>query len=327
MRLTAREKEIYDFLKKDPLITQEDLAGHFGITRSSVAVHISNLMKKGYIMGRGYVFNEQVSAVVVGETFLQILVDGETGKNTINYKPSGFAFEVSNTLARFGINVKIVTVIGDDHLGSTFLDHLQKLNVDTTNVLRYSNKRSARRVFVGDEKYEESFDQAYYLRAFQEREWVLLNCQWLIIDWQFQEQFYSLALNKEEERLPNFCSFRMLNYPEKIPDYLEKYYLVVLGTDRPEHVNYYSEQLLQLSRKGLQNAIITDGKTVLVYIRNNNLAEFPLLPNQSFETHNRLPFLLAGVLYGLLSGFPLRQSIRIGVGVATSMEPNGDFKI
>ena len=35
----------------NPLISQKELADKAGITRSSVAVHISNLMKKGYITG------------------------------------------------------------------------------------------------------------------------------------------------------------------------------------------------------------------------------------------------------------------------------------
>ena len=36
------------------MISQQELADRAGITRSSVAVHISNLMKKGCIAGKGY---------------------------------------------------------------------------------------------------------------------------------------------------------------------------------------------------------------------------------------------------------------------------------
>jgi cell division protease FtsH len=64
MRLTLRETEIFEILKKEPLIAQDELARRFGISRSSVAVHISNLMKKGVILGKGYVINESASVVV-----------------------------------------------------------------------------------------------------------------------------------------------------------------------------------------------------------------------------------------------------------------------
>ncbi len=43
MPVTSREREICDLLRREPLISQEELAMRLGITRSSVAVHISNL--------------------------------------------------------------------------------------------------------------------------------------------------------------------------------------------------------------------------------------------------------------------------------------------
>ncbi len=52
--MTQREQQILDWITEDPMISQEALAERAGITRSSVAVHISNLMKKGHIVGRGY---------------------------------------------------------------------------------------------------------------------------------------------------------------------------------------------------------------------------------------------------------------------------------
>ena len=72
MRLTLREKELYEILKREPLLSQDELARRLGITRSSVAVHISNLMKKGVILGKGYVFNEAASAVAVSYTHLDV---------------------------------------------------------------------------------------------------------------------------------------------------------------------------------------------------------------------------------------------------------------
>ena len=54
--MTQRERQILQWIEADPMISQQEaLAERAGITRSSVAVHISNLMKKGYIAGKGYV--------------------------------------------------------------------------------------------------------------------------------------------------------------------------------------------------------------------------------------------------------------------------------
>ena len=55
--MTDREKEILNILIEDPMVSQQELADKLNITRSSVAVHITNLMKKGHIKGKGYIIN------------------------------------------------------------------------------------------------------------------------------------------------------------------------------------------------------------------------------------------------------------------------------
>ena len=52
--MTQREKEILELIAQDPMIQQQTIADRLGITRSSVAVHISNLTKKGFLAGKGY---------------------------------------------------------------------------------------------------------------------------------------------------------------------------------------------------------------------------------------------------------------------------------
>ena len=64
--MTQRERQILQWIEADPMISQEALAERAGITRSSVAVHISNLMKKGYITGKGYIVRTDPYVAVVG---------------------------------------------------------------------------------------------------------------------------------------------------------------------------------------------------------------------------------------------------------------------
>ena len=64
--MTQREKQILSLIAANPMISQQELADSLNITRSSVAVHISNLLKKGFIAGKGYVLRTGNYAVVVG---------------------------------------------------------------------------------------------------------------------------------------------------------------------------------------------------------------------------------------------------------------------
>ena len=64
--MTQRERQLLSWIQENPLISQQELADKAGITRSSVAVHISNLMRKGHILGKGYLLKEQEYVVGIG---------------------------------------------------------------------------------------------------------------------------------------------------------------------------------------------------------------------------------------------------------------------
>ena len=55
--MTKREFEILNYLKAHPMATQDEIAQTFCVARSTISAHISNLQEKGYIAGRGYIFN------------------------------------------------------------------------------------------------------------------------------------------------------------------------------------------------------------------------------------------------------------------------------
>ena len=70
--MTEREREILHLIRENPMISQEEIAKKIGITRTSVAVHISNIMKKGIILGKGYIINESPYIMVIGGTNVDI---------------------------------------------------------------------------------------------------------------------------------------------------------------------------------------------------------------------------------------------------------------
>ena len=59
--MTFREKEILQILKSNPMISQQEIADMLNISRTSVAVHITNLMKKGELLGKGYILKKENS--------------------------------------------------------------------------------------------------------------------------------------------------------------------------------------------------------------------------------------------------------------------------
>ena len=210
MRLTLREREIVDLLKKDPLISQDELARHLGISRSSIAVHISNLMKKGVILGKGYVFNEQASIVVIGLSYLQINIDKQGEHNIIDLEYRGLPIVASEILAGFGVNLKIISLIGNDEPGTMIINRLLDNKVDTAHIHRHLHKRTCRRLSIDNgSRWEEGFDAQDYRQVLNNREWIIFNCEWLIVDPCFQVDVLARASKKEEEDLPHFCAYSL----------------------------------------------------------------------------------------------------------------------
>ena len=71
-KMTERERQILGWIRENPMISQQELADKAGIARSSAAVHISNMMKKGIILGKGYIIREEDDIVVVGGVNMDI---------------------------------------------------------------------------------------------------------------------------------------------------------------------------------------------------------------------------------------------------------------
>ena len=79
--MTERESEIFHIIQQNPAISQNELAAKLNLARSSVAVHIANLQKKGYILGKGYIVNE--SAYVLGVGAANVDIHGRSKKSIV----------------------------------------------------------------------------------------------------------------------------------------------------------------------------------------------------------------------------------------------------
>lgn len=135
--MTQREKEILELIAQDPMIQQQTIADRLGITRSSVAVHISNLTKKGFLAGKGYVIRSGNYAAVVGGINVDIggrsfgpLVAADSNPGSVSTAVGGVGRNIANNLALMGTEVKMLTAVGDDRNGQYALAHCVEQGMD-----------------------------------------------------------------------------------------------------------------------------------------------------------------------------------------------------
>ncbi len=128
MSLTDREQQIVGMLRRDPMIGSAAIAEQLGTTRAAVNVHLSNLSKKGVILGRGYLLSEQPGVVVIGGANIDVkarsgapATQQTSNPGTGSMAPGGVARNVAENLARLGTRTHLIAAIGRDALGDSLL--------------------------------------------------------------------------------------------------------------------------------------------------------------------------------------------------------------
>lgn len=157
MALTERERQILEKIEQDPMISQNDLAQLCGITRSGVAAHISNLMKKGYIQGKGYVLTPPRYVAVIGAINMDVYgiadndVVGESSNvGNIVSAVGGIARNVSFNLGHLGVRSYLISVYGDDEEGENVRSDSFANGIDITYCKQLSNASTSRYLSVVD---------------------------------------------------------------------------------------------------------------------------------------------------------------------------------
>ena len=157
--MTKRERQLLNWIEENPLISQKELADKAGITRSSVAVHISNLRKKGYIAGKGYIVQTSPYVTVAGGVNVDIggrsaaaLVPRDSNPGAVRTSLGGVGRNIAHNLALLGLDVRLLTVFGDDLNAQKLAASCGELGIDISHSLVIPGGRTSTYLFINDEK-------------------------------------------------------------------------------------------------------------------------------------------------------------------------------
>lgn len=153
--MTERELEILDILRNNPLISQDELAKQLMITRSGVATHIHNLMKKGYIKGKGYILNQDNFVSVIGGNNLDILgipdnklLSYNSNNGKIYYTLGGAGRNIAFALTKLNVPTYFITVYGNDLNGENFIRNCVENNMDISCCERIDNIHTSSFMYI-----------------------------------------------------------------------------------------------------------------------------------------------------------------------------------
>lgn len=159
--MTQREEQILGWIREDPLISQQELALRAGITRSSVGVHIANLMRKGLIRGRGYLLAGEGYVVVVGAVNVDIsgtpdtaYLPGDSNPGHVRMTMGGVGRNIAENLCRLGRRVVMITALGEDANAEMVRHNCREVGIDLSHSLTVSGGRTSTYLCLNDETGE-----------------------------------------------------------------------------------------------------------------------------------------------------------------------------
>ncbi|MET3134721.1 pseudouridine kinase [Oxalobacteraceae bacterium GrIS 1.11] len=157
----SKKTHIYELIRANPFISQQELALELGLSRSAVAGHIAGLIRERRLLGWAYVLPDSRPVVCVGAANLDrklrtaaALRMGTSNPASAEEVFGGVARNIAENLARLGAPVALLTVLGDDAAGLALQAHAEALGIDTRGSLRLPGACSGTYTAVLDQSGE-----------------------------------------------------------------------------------------------------------------------------------------------------------------------------
>lgn len=335
--MTQRERQILQLIEANPMISQQQIADKLGITRSSVAVHISNLMKKGCIAGKGYVLRSGSYAVVVGGVNVDIggrsfspLVAADSNPGSVSVSLGGVGRNIAHNLSLMGVDVRLLTAYGDDLHGERVAASCSELGIDLSNALRIPGAATSTYLYlaapdgemalaVSDMAVCEKITPGYLAANLT----VLQNAQVVVADANIPAQ--SLQYLAENSTVPLFVDPVSTAKAEKLrpilhkihtlkPNRLEAELLSGVKIERKEDVVKAADALTEL---GLHRMFISLGADGVYAAMGSERVWLPNLPGHMVNTTGCGDAFMAALVWAYLEGSDLAASAKAGLAAGS----------
>lgn len=334
--ITERERQLLRWIEENPLISQQELAEKAGITRSSVAVHISNLMKKGLIRGKGYILQQEPYIVVIGGANIDIagkpfsqLIGRDSNPGSVTLSPGGVGRNIAQNLAQLDQEVKLITAFGEDAYAAQLAENCRKFNIDITDTLIVPGGASSTYVYIANDKGEMELaisDMQIYRELtpqyLEKKADLIENAELCIVDTNLTEE--AIRYIAGTFHCPLFCDPVSTKKSKKLsgllgrihtlkPNLLEAEFLSGVKIRDDRTLREAAEALLG---EGLKQIFISLGKNGVYCANRSEHLRIPCFPVEAVNTTGAGDSFMAALAWGWLRGFSLRECARAGLAAA-----------
>lgn len=342
--MTQREKQILGLIQDNPLISQQQMADLLGIKRSSVAVHILNLTKKGKIKGKGYILDDEDDVVVIGGANIDItgfpnktLVGGDSNPGSIKNSLGGVGRNIAENLSLLGTRTKLITVVGNDAYGSQIIEESSQIGIDCSLIKKVSGNRTSTylcvlnsegdtHMAVNDMKIMDSLT----VHDLQKSVKVLKNAKAIVIDTNLKQEVIQYICENFNQRL--YVDTVSFAKADKINEYISYFHAVKLNLKESELLygkkikskKAIKECITHFINSGVKKVIISLGESGVAFGAKGNYQEFKIKTDKILNTTGAGDAFLAGFIACDLNNKAMLESIQFASVVSLLTIKNKD---
>jgi len=334
--LTPQERAVHALIAANPFASQAEIAAALGVARPTVAAQIAALVRKGHLLGRGYVLPAPRRIVAIGAAAvdrkyhaLAPLVRGTSNPARGLRSFGGVARNVAENLARLGVATSLVTIMGEDETGREILRHLREVGVDVSQVTTTSACPTAEYVAVLDHANDLAFGIAnmavfdQFGLAHLDRAWPhLASAAFVLADCNLPaEVLANLIVRGRSAGCRIAIDTTSTPKAARLPRDLAG--VDILFTNRDEAAALLGGApkapqavVVALRARGAAHVVLTLGRAGCLVADDTGVTRVPAVATVTRDVTGAGDALVAGTLHRLLAGAALADAARSGVRLA-----------
>ena len=261
------------------------------------------------------------------------LYHGASSPGLVRRSVGGVARNVAENLARLGVNVSLLTALGDDATGELVLRQAREVGVDTSQVLTVSGGRTGAYLAVLDSSgalhaavHDMAVLEAISPRYLHDRRKLIAEAAMVVVDANLAPAALETLFGITYKNGVRVCAdptspllaARLRPHVSQLalttPNAAEAEALSGLSVDDDEDALRVARYLISL---GVGLAVITLGEHGLAYATSDESGRFPAIRAEIVDPTGAGDALTAGVIFGLLNDLEPVEAVRLGLSAAT----------
>jgi len=280
--------------------------------------------------------------LVIGATLLDTkgkpisgLEPGTSNPAQIRHVRGGTARNVAENLSRLGLEVLLISAVGEDRTGAQLIAQTEASGVDTSYVLRVPDHHTGSYIAILDEdgSLSVALDDVSAIETitpghlYRHRR-LFRDADLVMIDGSLVPETMETAVRLASQyEIPLCADPSSARLAHKLTKHLADLHLVVpneveaaalTGTDFAGfNPDASLEIALLLRQKGVRTAVVTLSDFGLVYATSDETGYLPARYSQMVDSTGTGDAVTAGIILGMLNGLPDLEAIRLGAAAAS----------